>query len=95
MLAPFPGQDANFFTERNRDSMAYYQHPNQLQFSQNTVFNSAYEPGQQAPYGGVYRCTGCGLEIGTAKYHALPPQNHHQHSNWNYPIRWQPVAIHG
>ncbi len=54
--------------------------------------HNARTPGMHAPDGGVYRCTGCGHEIGIARGHALPPQNHHQHSNYSIPIRWQLVA---
>nr|WP_313162263.1 VOC family protein [Kosakonia cowanii] len=35
-----------------------------------------------------YRCVNCGDEIGIAKGHTLPPQNHHQHQN-GLPIRWK------
>ncbi|MBB3197367.1 hypothetical protein FHS28_004794 [Roseateles terrae] len=37
----------------------------------------------------MYRCIVCGDEIGIAKGHALPPQNHHQHAVSQGPIRWQ------
>lgn len=53
---------------------------------------AAHAPGHKAPDAGIYRCTGCGHEIGLAKDHALPPQNHHQHALRGGPIRWQLVA---
>jgi hypothetical protein len=74
--------------------MAFYQNSTDLIFSSNQVFNTSYEPGQAAPFGGLYKCTGCGHEIGIARYHSLPPQTHHQHTNRYVPIRWQPVVIH-
>jgi hypothetical protein len=72
--------------------MALYQRQNELSYSSSSVFNTTNEPGASAPFGGIYKCTGCGLEIGIAKFHALPPQNHHQHPSRYTPIRWQPVA---
>lgn len=65
-------------------------------FVQNNHVNfdasNARSPGVPSPDGGIYRCTGCGHEIGIAKGHVLPPQNHHQHNNYLTPIRWQLVA---
>jgi hypothetical protein len=75
--------------------MAYYQQANQLAFSDSSVFRNVYEPGQRAPFGGIYKCTGCGLEVGIAQHHSLPPQNHHQHGYRSTPIRWQAVTLHG
>ena len=74
--------------------MALYHNAADLTFSTSTVFSTSYEPGQSAPFGGVYKCTGCGHEISTARYHSLPPQNNHQHANPFVPIRWQPVVLH-
>ncbi len=74
--------------------MTYYQQSREFVFSNNQVFRNTYEPGVRAPFGGIYKCTGCGREIGTAQYHSLPPQNHHQHTYRSTPIRWQAVALH-
>jgi hypothetical protein len=74
--------------------MANYHNSNDLTYSNNPVFDRTYDPGVGAPYGGVYKCTGCGREIGTAQYHSLPPQNHHQHTYGQGAIRWQAVTIH-
>ncbi|EQD58023.1 hypothetical protein B1A_10996, partial [mine drainage metagenome] len=38
------------------------------------------------------RCVACGDEIGIAKGHTLPPQNHHQHAAGVGRIRWQLVV---
>jgi hypothetical protein len=75
--------------------MALYQNQTYLTFSTSVVFNQAHKPGDPAPYGGIYRCTGCGLEIASARGHSLPPQNHHQHTNRLVPIRWQAEVLHG
>jgi hypothetical protein len=74
--------------------MAQYQNFSDLSYSGSSVFAASYEPGQAAPFGGIYKCTGCGHEIATAQYHSLPPQNHHQHTNRYLLIRWRPVVLH-
>lgn len=74
--------------------MIYYNDAKNLSYSNDDVFKTLFEPGQSAPYAGVYKCTGCGLAIGTAQRHALPPQNHHQHANRLTQIRWLPIALH-
>ena len=68
--------------------MALYKHGNLLTQSQHANFDTDRNPGTAAPDAGIYRCTGCGDEIGIAKDHTLPPQNHHQHSN-NSAVRWR------
>jgi len=74
--------------------MALYHHGNELAYSGSPVFDQILEPGSTAPYGGIYKCTGCGHEIGIAKYHNLPPQNHHQHRDWSVRIQWRAVVLH-
>jgi len=74
--------------------MIYYQNGSSLTHLNSEAFNTTYEPGQRAPFGGIYKCKGCGHEIGIAKGHFLPPQNHHQHANYFVSILWQPVVIH-
>jgi hypothetical protein len=68
--------------------MALYKNGNALQHSTHQAFDEELGPGTQAPNPGIYRCVNCGDEIGIAKGHTLPPQNHHQHSN-NLPIKWK------
>ena len=67
--------------------MALYKNGNALQHSNHQAFDAELGPGTQAPNPGIYRCVNCGDEIGIAKGHTLPPQNHHQHSN-GLPIKW-------
>ena len=62
--------------------------------SSDPLFSRLFEPGEQMPKGGMCKCTGCGREIGIAKDHSLPPQNHHQHSSFLIPIRWKLIAFH-
>jgi hypothetical protein len=68
--------------------MALYKYSENLQRSDHANFDVERTPGSDTPDAGIYRCTGCGDEIGIAKGHTLPPQNHHQHSN-GAPIRWK------
>ena len=68
--------------------MALYKYGQHLQTSSDVAFDTKHSPGASAPHPGIYRCVGCGDEIGIAKTHTLPPQNHHQHKNATK-IEWQ------
>lgn len=69
--------------------MAQYKYGTYLQKSDHSAYDIKHAPGTVAPNAGIYRCTVCGDEIGIAKGHVLPPQNHHQHSPGLGPIQWQ------
>jgi len=60
--------------------MALYKYEQNLKKSQDDAFDTKHSPGAAAPHAGIYRCVGCGWEIGIAISHTLPPQNHHQHT---------------
>lgn len=68
--------------------MAFYKYTTHLVANQHANFDTDRSPGETAIDAGIYRCTGCGDEIGIAKGHTLPPQNHHQHTNLS-PVRWR------
>lgn len=68
--------------------MAIYKYSDNLVQNNHSNFDLEHAPGVAAPDPGIYRCTGCGDEIGIAKGHTLPPQNHHQH-NTGAAIRWK------
>lgn len=68
--------------------MAVYKYSENLQKDDHANFDVERALGTDTPDSGIYRCTGCGDEIGIAKGHKLPPQNHHQHSNGSQ-IRWK------
>lgn len=69
--------------------MAQYKYGQHLTQSQHTAFDALLSPGTPAENAGIYRCASCGDEIGIAKGHTLPPQNHHQHAPGLGAIRWQ------
>jgi len=69
--------------------MALYKHGQLLTQSQHEEFDKLRSPGVSAANAGIYRCAVCGDEIGIAKGHTLPPQNHHQHGPGQGPIKWQ------
>lgn len=69
--------------------MAFYKYGNLLKQLDHANFDKEREPGSETPDAGIYRCTGCGHEIGIAKDHRLPPQNHHQHTPGLGPMRWK------
>ena len=68
--------------------MALYKYADNLKTSTHNAFDDKHAPGDAAPYAGIYRCVGCGDEIGIAKGHTLPSQNHAQHSG-TAKIQWQ------
>lgn len=72
--------------------MALYKNADFLVFNQHANFDKTHAPGSNAPDPGIYRCIACGDEIGIAKGHVLPPQNHHQHKAGAGDIRWQLVV---
>jgi hypothetical protein len=76
--------------------MAQYKYLNFLSQSTHSAYDTVHNPGATAPYGGIYKCTGCGHEVTVPADHVLPPQNHHVHSNPTVtPIRWRLVVAHG
>lgn len=68
--------------------MAEYKYSNYLSQSNDAKYDSEYSPGESTSYPGIYRCTGCGDEIGIAKNKTLPPQNDHQHSGSSN-VKWR------
>ncbi len=72
--------------------MAWYKYEKFLSKSAGDAYDKIYEPGIAAPFAGIYRCMGCGHEIGIARGHTLPPQNHHQHTTAQGRIRWQLIV---
>ena len=72
--------------------MGVYKYENYLRQGHDEAFDQIHDPGIQAPYAGIFRCTGCGSEIGIAAAHRLPPQTHHTHAPSQGPIRWQLIV---
>ena len=72
--------------------MAWYKYPAFLKQNPGEVYDKDYPPGVAAPFAGIYRCVGCGREIGIAYGHALPPQTHHQHTAADGAICWQMIV---
>ena len=72
--------------------MATYKYPVYLQQNDSTAFDMDNGPGVAAPHAGIYRCMGCGREIGIAHGHILPPQTHHQHTPAQGHIRWRLIV---
>jgi hypothetical protein len=72
--------------------MAEYKYDSYLTKSTDSRFDTEHSPGVAAPYPGIYRCIACGDEIGIAKDHTLPPQNHRQHQQ-NATIKWKLLVM--
>jgi hypothetical protein len=73
---------------------AIYKYPQFLEASQNQAFDIIHQAAAKTPYSGIYRCEGCGLCVASVHPHALPPQNHHQHSHVQGSIRWRLIVAH-
>ena len=69
--------------------MAQYKYGDKLVQSTSEAYDTRHAPGSEATNAGIYRCVACGDEIGIAKGHTLPPQNHHQHAVSVGKIEWQ------
>lgn len=72
--------------------MAFYKNKDFFAHNTHKAFDDLCSPGTEAANPGIYRCTVCGDEIGIAKGHTLPPQNHHQHKPGLGPIKWQLIV---
>lgn len=72
--------------------MAWYKHQQFLESNQHGNFDKLHSPGEAALDAGIYRCEACGDEIGIAKGHILPPQNHHQHAPGVGAIKWRMIV---
>lgn len=69
--------------------MATFKDEQNVKKSSSTAFDDVHDPGDDAPFAGIYRCTKCGHEIGIALGHKLPPQIHPQHPTSLGPIQWK------
>jgi len=69
--------------------MAEYQDDGHVKLKADEEFDYAYNPGEQAPVSGIYRCRWCGHEAVVGEEKTLPPQNHHQHRDERFPVKWR------
>jgi hypothetical protein len=74
--------------------MALYKYDIYVTKIDDAAFDTLLEPGSAATWPGVYRCHACGHEIAIAQGHALPSQNHHQHTQVLGRIQWRLVVSH-
>lgn len=72
--------------------MALYKNGGYLIQTNHANFDALHPPGAKTADAGVYRCEGCGHEIGIADNKTMPPQNHHQHSQAQGTIRWRLIV---
>lgn len=72
--------------------MAVYKHSQFLVKSDHQAFDQIQTPGTATPHSGIYRCEGCGENEVSTFGHPLPPQNHHQHTQSQGPIRWRLIV---
>ena len=72
--------------------MAWYKYDQYLKRSTGDAYDLVHQPGVAAPNAGIYRCEGCGREIGIASGHTLPPQGHHTHTTQQGRIQWRLIV---
>jgi len=73
-------------------AVASYKHQHYIARSNSGEFDKDHQPGQAAPYSGIYLCMGCGREIATNHGEPLPSQNHHEHAPSQGSIRWRLIG---
>lgn len=59
---------------------------------ENKWWNETYAPNDKVPVSGIYKCTGCKLEITSNKGDPFPSQNHHQHPVSTGSIKWKLIV---
>lgn len=73
--------------------MARYQDKTEVTHETNARFDTIHKPGVQAPSAGIYMCVGCSHEVGIARGHRLPPEDHHTHTSDQGSIRWRLLVL--
>ena len=73
--------------------MASYKHDGFLKKSCGADYDELHLPGSEALYAGIYRCDGCGHEIGAPLGGSLPDISHHRRSGEQRAIRWPLIVF--
>src|SRR5436305_13826206 len=55
------------FARQEEQNMALYKYSQYLTATSDGAFDTKHSPGATAPFAGIYRCVGCGYEIGIAQ----------------------------
>lgn len=66
------------------NNLAYFKKSDRIDF------DTLHNPGDPAPYSGIYRCEICGLEATSEEDKPLPPGRSHNHSS--KAVIWRLVA---
>lgn len=74
--------------------MAEYRYPSFLTQANKPAYDTLHNPGQAAPFGGIYRCEACGHEATVPASHTLPPQDHAVHQPSQGRIAWRLIVAH-
>ncbi len=70
------------------ENVALYKEMALVTVGHGVAFDNVFEPGDAAPYAGIYRCDVCGREIAIAQGHTLPQDSHPRHP-LQEPIQWR------
>lgn len=72
--------------------MASYKYERYIARSDSNEFDKDHQPGQVAPFSGIYLCIGCGREYAINHDETLPSQSHHEHAPSLGAIRWRLIV---
>lgn len=74
--------------------MAWYKNLSNLVHSTATAawWTTSYDPTNEVPVSGIYKCTGCNREITSNKGDKFPPQNKHQHPTDHGDVKWKLIV---
>jgi hypothetical protein len=56
--------------------MAMFKDSANMHVTADPQFDQIHNPGATAPHSGIYRCIGCGHEIGISRGRVLPSESH-------------------
>ena len=72
--------------------MASYKYQRYIACSNSDEFDRDHQPGQAAPYSGIYLCVCCGRETAINRGELLPTQHHHEHAVSQGAIQWRLIV---
>jgi hypothetical protein len=72
--------------------VASYKYQRYIACSSSDEFDRDHQPGQVAPFSGIYLCVVCGRETAINHDELLPSQNHHERAPGQGAIRWRLIV---
>ena len=72
--------------------MALFKYKNYLSQTKSGSFDLLLQPNAFIPCAGIFRCTGCGVEMAFEAVGTFPDRDHHPHTPAQGPLQWQLVV---